>query len=295
MPESFDPAADRGLLRAADMQTTPLLSRFLLAVSLTIGGGACAAGLDGTGAPSTGGDDASGVLPLGGDDASNDGDSAPFPSSAPSWDASAPPVSFDAGAPRRDAGADATSGPPRDAGADGPCTQPLGPGVLVIEEMMIESVAGSGDYGQWIEIASASSCAVDLNGLHAECPVGNKVRTLDVGEDVWIPPGGFFVIADSSDPAVDHYLPGTVLAWAGDPGSVLRKSGGTVSLMANDAIVDSVTWPALAVVVGASVAFPASCSPSQRSDWTEWQISTASWFPGFYGTPNAPNTDVSCP
>jgi len=277
------------------MRTNPLLSRFLIAACVAIGGGACAASLDGTGAASTDGDDASAVLPLGGDDASEDGDSAAFSSPAPSWDASAPPVSFDAGAPRRDAEADVTTGPLRDSGGDGPCTQPLGPGVLVIDEMMIESVAGTGDYGQWIEIASTSSCAVTLNGLHAECPVGNKVRTLDVGGDVWIPPGGSFVIADSTDPAIDHYLPGTVLAWAGDPGSVLRKSGGTISLMANGTIVDSLTWPSLAVVVGASVAFPASCSPSQRSDWTEWQISTASWFPGFYGTPNAPNTDVSCP
>jgi hypothetical protein len=277
------------------MRTNPLLSRFLITACVTIGGGACAAGLDGTGAASNGGDDASNVLPFGGDDASDDADSGAFSSPAPSWDSSTPPVSFDAGAPRRDAGADAASGPARDAGGDGPCTQPLGPGVLVIDEMMIESVAGTGDYGQWIEIASTSSCAVDLNGLHAECPVGNKVRTLDVGEDVWILPGGYFVIADSTDPAIDHYLPGTVLAWDGDPGSVLRKSGGTVSLMANDTIIDSLTWPKLDVVVGASVAFPATCAPSQRSDWTEWQISTASWFPGFYGTPNAPNTDVSCP
>jgi hypothetical protein len=263
---------------------------------MSIGGGACAAGLDGTGtgSASTGGDDASTALAPGGDDGSADVDAAAF-SSAPSWDASTPPVSFDASAPRRDAGADATTGPPRDAGGDGPCAQPLGPGVLVIDEMMIESVAGTGDYGQWIEIASTSSCAVDLSGLHAECPVGSKVRTLDVGEDVWIPPGGSFVIADSTDPAINHYLPGTVLAWDGDPGSVLRKSGGTVSLMANGAIVDSVTWPTLVVVVGDSVAFPAGCLPSLRSDWTEWQTSTVSWFPGFYGTPNAPNTDVSCP
>jgi Lamin Tail Domain len=264
-------------------------------VSATIGGGACAAGLDGTGAASTSGDDASSALPPSGDDASDDADAAGFPSSPPSWDASTLPVSFDAGVALRDADAGEGKGPSLDAGGDAGCTQPIGPGVLVIDEMMIESVAGAGDYGQWIEIANTSSCAVDLSGLHAECPVGSKVRTLDVGEDVWIPPGGSFVIADSTDPAINHYLPGTVLAWDGDPGSVLRKSGGTISLMANDAIVDSVTWPKLAVLVGVSVEFPASCSPSQRSDWTAWQDAMSSWFPSFYGTPNAPNTDVSCP
>ena len=75
-------------------------------------------------------------------------------------------------------------------------------GVLAIDELMIESVAGTGDYGQWIEIGNTASCAVDLSGLHAECPVGSKVRTLDVGEDVWIASGGRFVIADSTDPAL---------------------------------------------------------------------------------------------
>ena len=136
-----------------------MLLRFLLTACVTIDGGACTAGLDGTGADSTGGDDASTALAPG-DDASDDGDATVFSSSAPSWDASTPPVSFDASAPRRDADADATTGPPRDAGGDGPCAQPLGPGVLVIDEMMIESVAGTGDYGQWIEIASTSACPV---------------------------------------------------------------------------------------------------------------------------------------
>jgi hypothetical protein len=272
--------------------TLPLL----ISVSLTVGASACAAGLDGTGtSSSSGGDDASAALASSSDDASDEADAAGFPSSYPSWDASTAPASFDASVPPHVFDGGGSEGGLPDAGEDASCTLPLGPGVLVIEEMMIASVAGTGDYGQWIEIASTASCAVDLSGLHAECPVGSKVRTLDVGEDVWIPPGGRFLIADSIDPAINHYLPGTVLAWDGDPGSVLRKSGGTVSLMANGAIVDSVTWPKLAVVVGASVAFPDDCPPSERSDWTKWQTSTASWFPGYYGTPSAPNTDVSCP
>lgn len=277
------------------MRTNPPFPRLVLVLSLALGVVACASGLDGTGAPAGGGgDDASSALASGGDDASDDGDATGLSSSPPAWDGAATPIGFDASAPARGGDAGSAKGPPSDAGGDGPCTQPLGPGVLAIDEMMIESVAGT-DYGQWVEIASTSSCAVDLNGLHAECPVGSKVRTLDVGEDVWIPPGGRFVIADSTDPAINHYLPGTVLAWDGDPGSVLKKDGGTVSLMIDSVIVDSVTWPKLAVVVGASVAFPDDCDPSERSDWTKWQTSTACWFPGFYGTPNAPNTDVSCP
>lgn len=187
------------------------------------------------------------------------------------------------------------AGPPFDAGPEGVCDRPLAPGDLLIDELMIESVAGTGDYGEWIEVQNTLDCTVDLRGLHGECPSGAKVRTLDVTDDVWILPGGTFVIADSDNPAENHYLPGTIVVWSGQPGDVLRNKGGTVSLMMNGALVDTVTYPALKLTVGTSVAFPANCPANSRSDWTAWQVSNASWFPGFLGTPNAPNDDVTCP
>jgi hypothetical protein len=172
---------------------------------------------------------------------------------------------------------------------------PPSAGDLQIEELLIESVAGTGDYGEWLEVRSLLPCAIDLRGLHGECPSGAKVRTFDVIDDLWIPPLGSFVVADSSDPAIDHALPGTLLVWAGQPGDVLRNKGATVSLYAQGTLVDSVTYPALTLVVGASVAFPADCPISRRGDWSAWQTSNASWFPGYRGTPNAPNSDVHCP
>ena len=190
---------------------------------------------------------------------------------------------------------DADAPPDADAAPDGACAQPLGAGALAIDELMIESVAGTGDYGQWIEVSNAWPCTVNLLGLHGECAKGAKVNTFDVTTDLWIEPGGTFLVADSSDPAVDHYLPGTLLVWFGEPGDVLRKEGGTITLMVGPTIVDSVTYPSMKPVVGASIAFPSDCMPSQRSDWTVWQTSTFSWFPGFLGTPNAPNDDVQCP
>jgi hypothetical protein len=189
---------------------------------------------------------------------------------------------------------DAMYGPPFDAGAQGVCTQPLAPGDLEIDELMIESVAGTGDYGQWLEVYSTLDCAVNLRGLHGDCPRGAKVATFDVIDDLWIPAKGSFVVADSSDPVINHYLPGTIVVWFGKSGDALRKKGTTVALSENDVIIDSVTYPALTLTVGASVAFPSDCDPSLRTDWTKWQRSTSSWFPGFLGTPNAPNTDVHC-
>ena len=43
------------------------------------------------------------------------------------------------------------------------------------------------------------------------------------------------------------------------------------------------------------VELPADCPASDVDQFGVWQSATASWFPGFYGTPNAANTDVQCP
>jgi hypothetical protein len=185
--------------------------------------------------------------------------------------------------------------PPFDAGPGGTCDRPLAPGDLFIDELMIESIAGTGDHGEWLEIASTLECAIDLAGLHGECPRGAKVATFDVTGDLWVPARGTFVVADSSDPAINHDLPGTIIAWSGNLGDVLRNKGTTVTLRANDVVIDTLTYPALALTVGSSLEFPSDCDATMRSDWSLWSTARASWFPGFRGTPNAPNVDVPCP
>ncbi|MGA7122288.1 MAG: hypothetical protein WBY94_19455 [Polyangiaceae bacterium] len=188
-----------------------------------------------------------------------------------------------------------TALPPFDAGEGGVCTAALAPGDLVIDELMIESVAGTGDHGEWLEVQSTLDCALDLRGLHGEAPDGNKIRIFDVGDDLWIPALGTFLVADSNNAAINHDLPGALIVWSGQPGDVLRNKGGTVTLDFGGTIIDSVTYPSMTLTVGASLAFPSDCMPSQRSDWSSWQPSASAWFPGFSGTPNAPNDDVQCP
>jgi len=187
------------------------------------------------------------------------------------------------------------AGPPFDAGPEGVCDRPLAPGDLLIDELMIESVAGTGDHGEWLEVESTLDCAIDLLGLHGECPRGAKAATFDVTDDLWLPARGTFVVGDSSDPAINHYLPGAVVAWSGNLGDVLRNKGTTVTLRVLDVVIETLTYPAVSLTVGASLSFPADCDPGTRSDWALWQTSNASWFPGFLGTPNAPNVDVTCP
>jgi hypothetical protein len=190
--------------------------------------------------------------------------------------------------------ADAVQGPPFDVGEGGICPGGVGPGDLMVTELMIASMAGTGDHGEWLEVTSTRECALDLLGLHGEVPSGSKVRVVDIDDDLWLPAFGTFVIADSIDPALTHYLPGTVIAWAGQPGDVLRNEGATITFLVGGQVVASTTYPSLKLTDGSSLAFPADCPPTSVTDWTAWQFSTASWFPGFYGTPNAPNTDVHC-
>jgi hypothetical protein len=185
--------------------------------------------------------------------------------------------------------------PPFDAGEGGVCTAPLGPGDLWIDELMIESVAGSGDHGEWLEVASTLGCALDLRGLRGDAPSGTRVRSFSVGDDLWIPALGTLVVADSSNGTINHALPGTLVPWSGQPGDVLRNMGDTITLRMNGVVIDSLTYPAMTLSAGTSIAFPADCAPPRRTDWTLWQLSTASWFPGFQGTPNAANADVHCP
>jgi hypothetical protein len=244
--------------------------------------------------------------PSGNDDASIQGGGFPLGTPPPSGDDVAttwPADSVDAtsDAPGEDAVA-STDGsweappsfPPFDPGEGGVCTGALAAGDVVIDELMIESVAGAGDHGEWLEARSTVSCALNIRGLRGNAPSGGKVRSFQVGGDLWIPALGTFVVADSSNKAINHDLPGTVLVWSGQPGDVLRNKGGTITLEMDGVMIDSVTYPSMMLTVGASLSFPSDCAPSRRSDWMLWQTSAASWFPGFYGTPNAPNDDVKC-
>lgn len=264
----------------------------LLLVSLAVHCSPALAPPDGTGGGFV--DDAAAAAPLTGDDGGgfSPGDDAGGGAVDPWGDGAGWPVDDAAASVGADAGASDT---PADAAPDGACSSPLAAGDLVVDELMIEAVAGTGDYGEWLEVRSTLACAADLRGLHGETAAGAKVRSFDVSDDVWLAPGGTFVVADSEDPTLSHDLPGRVVAWTGHPGDVLRNAGGTVTLSSAGTIVDTVTWPAYKGPVGTSLEFPHDCPPALRADLGRWQAASASWFPGFHGTPNAPNSDVACP
>jgi hypothetical protein len=204
----------------------------------------------------------------------------------------------------RDASTDASVDAPSTAEAGSPdatrvatCSAPLSAGDLIIDELMIASESGAGDHGEWLEVMSTLDCAMDLKGLYAEVPHGKSTLLASIATDLVLPPHGFLVIADSSDPTTNHDLPGTVVTWGtGTSSDVLLNSGDTITLYTSEVTVDTLTYPDPAKLVdGASMAFPSDCDPSLRTAFGNWQPSNASWTPGYFGTPSGPNTDVSCP
>lgn len=223
---------------------------------------------------------------------------------SPTSDSSvAMPCPRDAAADRianRDAALEAAvdgAGVVTDGGGHGPaCPGDLAPGDLIVDELMIASKAGGGDHGEWVEVASTRSCALDLKGLFAEVPHGKGMTLAAVTTDTWLPPHGFFLIADSAEPTENNNLPGLLFTWGtGTSSDVLKNSGDTLTLYTATVIVDALTYPSSAKLVdGASMAFPSDCDVSLRAEFGNWQPSLSSFSPGFFGTPAAPNTDVTC-
>ena len=189
-----------------------------------------------------------------------------------------------------------------DAGADDAgtvaakvyCAGALQAGDLAVTEMLIDSRAGTGDDGEWIEITSTRTCWLKLQGLSIESPRGTTaVNAVAINEDFELAPKGSFVVADSGDPAKNHGLPGKVFTWGA--ADVLKNDGDTLSLRLGATVVDTVTYPAFSnLEAGRTLAFPSDCPASVRSDWTRWSLTFDAYAVGFKGTPNATNDDVAC-
>lgn len=193
------------------------------------------------------------------------------------------------------------AGPLLDAGGDSGtvvpkvfCQGALAAGDLAVSEILISSRAGSNDDGEWVEVRSTRTCWLNVKGLSIESPRGTLApNAVTVDEDFEVAPKGTFVVAGSADPAKNHGLPGKVFAWAAL--DILKNDGDTVALKANGVVVDTVTYPAFSnLEPGRSLAFPADCPATVRSDWTRWSLTFDVYTAGFKGTPNAANGDVAC-
>ena len=175
---------------------------------------------------------------------------------------------------------------PADAGTTNPCGA-LAAGDLAIVEMMISSVSGSGDKGEWVEVQNTRDCTLTVTGLAFESPRGSSSDRLEITETFVLKPKETFVIGGS---AVS--VKGKVFQWTAS--DVLKNGGDTVKLLTTSAVIDEVTYPGYTFTTGVSLSFPAACKWSDRATWERWSASFNEWQPGFKGTPNADNTDVAC-
>lgn len=208
---------------------------------------------------------------------------------------------FDLGGRESDAGMnpeqrdDDGGSPMADAGPNDNCTGSVGAGDFKIVEIMIASASGSGDKGEWVEFQSTRSCTLNAKGLTISSPRGNATDSVTIANDTFIPKYGTFIVANTTNGSINHGLPGTVFAFAGDPADVLKNDGDTIAIKNGSVTVDTITYPAFTnLAAGKSVSFPWDCSWSDRSDWTRWSYSFATYGGTFKGTPNDDNYDVAC-
>ncbi len=182
--------------------------------------------------------------------------------------------------------------PPRtDAGPPRPCAPTAT--TLAITEIMIASSSGSGDRGEWFEVLSSATCAMDLTGLVIESVAGAGAPVMHTVTSGMIPAGGYFVLAMSAVAAENHglahdYVYGVTIAFA--------NGGGTLRLRLGATVIDEITWPSGGFTYSSARQFPAGAALDMNGDWPMWCDATSvySMMGGsFRGTPGMANG--ACP
>lgn len=202
-------------------------------------------------------------------------------------------TSRDAG---RDAGTDAGTDAGVDGGRDAGTTCAPTSERIAIVELMISSVSGSGDRGEWIELRNAGDCTVDLGGLTLVSPAsgtGPEVSyTVPAGTIVTA--GGRLVLAQSANPSENHGL--TFDLAYGASGLVLDNGGDWIELRSGAGTIDRVSWTATTFVRGATRTFPDARPIATNDNQANWCNATTAYSSAtggpFYGTPGGPN---GCP
>lgn len=179
---------------------------------------------------------------------------------------------------------------PRDSGG---MTCPPAPGMLVIDEVMISSVSGSGDRGEWFEVVNVGTCTIDLTGLTIVSPAGTgaeKTHTVTSGS---VAPGRYFVFALDSAPAANHFLPFDYAYGTGGAEDVIfNNSADWLELRSGATVIDRVAWPSGGYTNGKSRMLPGTPSATANDTWANLCDSTAVYSTTggtFYGTPQMPN------
>lgn len=156
---------------------------------------------------------------------------------------------------------------------------------LMITELMKDPDAVSDDVGEWFEVVNLGSDPVDLNGLTVDMDGGDGFV---VDATLNLAAGGRAVFAPSADAATNGGVP-VDFAYSVDD-LKLSNEGGTLSLLWNDAAIDSVSWDTLPDEKGHAISLdPGANDPAANDLPANWCAAATPYGAGDFGTPGAAN------
>ncbi len=186
------------------------------------------------------------------------------------------------------------------SGGDADPTTGLAAGDLLITELHPDPSAVTDAAGEWIEVYNTTAQPIDLRGV-ALTDKNNKPHLIAGGAPLWVPAGGFAVLALQGTPSKN----GGVTATYSYSGISLANSGSVVTLKAGDVVVDTVTygdgtkgWPKITSGVSLSLTAGALAAPgfgAANDAGGAWCLSTAVFGAGDKGTPGQANPPCPTP
>ena len=170
--------------------------------------------------------------------------------------------------------------------------RPVGPGDLVITEIMQNPSAVADDLGEWFEVYNATNGPLELGGMVVQGNAAND--TFTVAGSVIIQPHQYFVLSLNSNQAtnggipVDYQYATFALNNASD---ILRLVSANADVIDQVRYDDGATFPD---PTGASMQIDGGADPSlydnaNGANWCESLVGTGTGNPQDRGTPGAPN------
>lgn len=219
-------------------------------------------------------------------------DTTAWPSSQPGVGRSLDPAATDAAANDLDAswcGATTVYGD-GDAGSPGAPNEvcpssPTAPGAgdLVITEVMANPAAVDDINGEWFEVVNVTDAVLDTSGCH----LTNQVAATSAFTAFGVVPPGPIAMARNGNTVSNGGVPAD-----GTYSLALVNTGGSLSLICGEVLVDTVTWPGSTSGVARSLS--ASTTDATLNDAEgSWCLATTSYGQGDIGTPSDMNP--SCP
>jgi hypothetical protein len=157
-------------------------------------------------------------------------------------------------------------------------------GQVFFTEVMADPKAVADTSGEWLELLASAD--VDLNGTVFS--VGTSSRVLSAPSCLHMASGSYAVLAHATDAGTNGGLPNVLATFT----QALGNSGGTVSLSADDAGVDTAVYGA-AVSGIAWQLDPLQLDAVSNDNPTSFCRATVAYGAGDLGTPGAANT--ACP